>query len=233
MDFRTAVAASVMIAAAGALAGFTFQPGKDKDKPAQPGRDAAKEPVKAGQPSEQEMMEAWMKAATPGEQHKVLNAFTGTWDGTVKHWGAEGAPADESKGTTKSTWVLGDRYLRQEWKGSFMEMPFEGLGYWGYDNAKGQYFSTWMDNMGTGIMVSNGKYDPATKTFTMTGSFTNPVTKKDEKAREVVKIIDDNKHVMEMYGPDPATGKEYKMMEITYTRAGAAAPAGTDRSRGR
>jgi hypothetical protein len=28
----------------------------------------------------------------------------------------------------------------------------------------------------------------------------------------------DNNEFMEMYGPDPKTGKEYKMMEIKYSR---------------
>ena len=78
-------------------------------------------------------------------------------------------------------------------------------------------------------MVSTGKYDAATKTYTFQGTFPNPVTGKDEKARQAVKVIDDNKHVFEMHGNDMGTGKEFKMMEITYTRTGAAPafPAGT------
>ena len=30
-------------------------------------------------------------------------------------------------------------------------------------------------------------------------------------------VVDNDHHMMEMWGPDP-TGKNYKMMEITYTR---------------
>ncbi len=33
-----------------------------------------------------------------------------------------------------------------------MGMPFEGMGIDGYDNLAKQYVSTWVDNMGTGIM---------------------------------------------------------------------------------
>jgi hypothetical protein len=36
-----------------------------------------------------------------------------------------------------------------------MGMPFEGLGYTGYDNVKKQYFGTWIDSMSTGIMTSS------------------------------------------------------------------------------
>jgi hypothetical protein len=31
-------------------------------------------------------------------------------------------------------------------------------------------------------------------------------------------MVDDNTQVMEMYGPDMKTGKEYKNMEIKFTR---------------
>ena len=37
------------------------------------------------------------------------------------------------------------------------------------------------------------------------------------KWRAVTKIVDDNTQVFEMYGTDK-TGKEEKMMEMTYTR---------------
>jgi hypothetical protein len=35
-------------------------------------------------------------------------------------------------------------------------MPFEGISTLGYDNAKKTFFSTWIDNMGTGMMVMEG-----------------------------------------------------------------------------
>ena len=31
-------------------------------------------------------------------------------------------------------------------------------------------------------------------------------------------VVDDDHHTMEMYGPDPATGKQFKTMEIKFTR---------------
>lgn len=192
------------------MAGFA-QPA-DGTKPAQPA-----DPT--GQPSEQEMMEMWMKAASPAEAHKVLNAFEGTWKAVISSWMAPGAPPSMSEGTMTNRWVLGGRWLRQEYSGTFMEMPFDGLGYFGHDNIKQQYVGTWMDTMGTGMMVSSGSYDAGAKAFAMTGSFTDP-TGAEKKTREVIKIVSNDKHTMEMFGPGP-DGKEYKMMEIVYTRAAA------------
>jgi hypothetical protein len=51
----------------------------------------------------------------------------------------------------------------------------------------------------------------------MTGTMDDVFTGKPTKLRTVTRIVDANKHVMEMFGPDPA-GKEFKMMEIVYTR---------------
>jgi hypothetical protein len=36
--------------------------------------------------------------------------------------------------------------------------------------------------------------------------------------KETFKMVDDDHMVMEMFGPDPKTGKQYKTMEIKYTR---------------
>jgi hypothetical protein len=99
-----------------------------------------------------------------------------------------------------------------------MGMPFEGIATVGYDNAKKVFVSTWIDNMGTGLMKTSGPWDEATKTMTLTGTQTDPARGKDCHVREVFKVVDDNTQLMEMYGPDPMTGKEYKMMEIKFTR---------------
>lgn len=247
MKHRTMMVAAI-VAAAGMMA--WAQPGQDKSKPATPGQPDKAQPGKPadkgqpgkpadktppGQLSEQEMMDAYMKAGTPGKEHEVLNDVVGSWTANVKSWHTADSPVEESTGTAVGRWILGNRYLQQEFKGEFAGMPFEGVGVWGYDNVKKQYFSTWMDSMSTGMMLSSGKYDAASKTFTMTGTYPNPITGKDEKAREVIKIVNNNKHTMEFYGNDMVTGKEYKMMEITYTRTGGAEPAGdaTTRPAGR
>jgi hypothetical protein len=41
-----------------------------------------------------------------------------------------------------------------------------------------------------------------------------------KKMREVYNTIDDNTQVMEMFGADMKTGKEFKSMKIKFTRKG-------------
>ena len=67
-------------------------------------------------------------------------------------------------------------------------------------------------------MMMEGTWDDATKTITSKGKMVCSANGKEMEMREVFKIVDDNTQVMEMYGPDMKTGKEYKTMKIKYTR---------------
>lgn len=166
---------------------------------------------------QQAAMEAWMKVATPGEGHKALEPTIGSWNVTSTLWETPTSPAQKGTGTSENTWVLGGRFVRQDSQGEFGGMKFQGLGYSGYDNFKKKYVGTWMDTMGTMIMVMTGTADPSGKVFTATSTMDDVVTGKAMKVRTVTRIVDANKHVMEMFGPD-RSGKEFKMMEIVYTR---------------
>jgi hypothetical protein len=94
-----------------------------------------------------------------------------------------------------------------------MGMPFEGIGTLAYDNAKKEFISTWVDNMGTGVMVLTGNWDEGNKTLSLKGDCTDPGTGKDMQIRETLKVVDDKHQVMEMYMTQ-AGGKEFKTMEI-------------------
>ncbi|WP_442787662.1 DUF1579 domain-containing protein [Flavobacterium suncheonense] len=160
---------------------------------------------------------AWMDYATPGEAHKMMMAENGIWNGEMTMWMHAGAEPMKQTVSAEYKTVMGGRYQEGIHKGNFMGAPFEGKSTLAYDNATQEYTSTWIDNMGTGIMIMKGKYDPATKQFRMEGDCVDPVTKKTKKMREVVTVVDDNTRKMEMFdtGYD---GKEFKNMEIISTR---------------
>jgi hypothetical protein len=164
-------------------------------------------------------MKAWMDFATPGEQHKALAKSDGKWTAETSMWMEPDKPAMTSTGESTNKMILGGRYQMSEHKGSFMGMPFEGVAITGYDNHKKKYVSTWIDNMGTGIMQMEGTWDDGTKTMTMEGKMED-ITREGKycEMKETLKMVDDDHMVMEMYGPDNKTGKQYKTMEIKYTR---------------
>jgi hypothetical protein len=146
-----------------------------------------------------------------------MAAMAGHWTFTMSMWMAPGQPPMQSSGTMEASAILGGRYLPSTYKGSMMGMPFEGHGLDGYDNVKQEYFSTWVDNMSTGVMMSTGKCDdPACKTLTMTSEMPDPATGKVMKVREVTTHVDKDNVKFEMF-MDPGQG-EMKTMEMHLKR---------------
>jgi hypothetical protein len=161
-------------------------------------------------------MKAWMNYMTPGPMHQMLAKFNGTWKESVTFWMKPDAPASSSTSTCVNQMIMDNRYQESNHVGDMNGMPFEGRGYLGYDNAKNVFVSTWMDNMGTGIMSMEGKWDEKNKVIHFTGNMVDPMTGKELKVREEFKMIDDNNQLMEMYMTQ--NGKEFKSLEIKFTR---------------
>ncbi len=163
------------------------------------------------------MMAKWEEFMTPGPAHEVLNQKIGKWSMVVKMF-EPGAPAPmESTATTEAKWILDGRYVEDHTEGSFMGMPFRGLGLCGYDNLKKKYVGVWLDNMGTGLMLAEGDYDAATKTFTYASQGPDVMAGEYVPMRSVEKIVDADHWTMQMFQPGP-DGEEYMCMEMHYTR---------------
>ena len=71
--------------------------------------------------------------------------------------------------------------------------------------------------MGTGIMYMSGPWDSTAKSCTLTGKMMDPLSLTEKDYKETFKVIDDNTQMMEMFGTW-YDGKEFKMMEIKFTR---------------
>jgi hypothetical protein len=128
------------------------------------------------------------------------------------------AEAEESTGTMSASMTMDGRFLVENWEGLAMGQPFKGQGITGYDNFNKEYVSTWIDNMGTGIMASTGTYDPAQDALVTTGTFDDIMTgEKDKTMRGTSKFLDDNTLHIEMFVPGP-DGQEFKTGEIHAVR---------------
>jgi len=79
----------------------------------------------------------------------------------------------------------------------------------GYDNVKKKFVNTWGDNMGTGLMMAEGDYDPATKALTYVSEM-EMIPGMKTKVREVVTITDKDHHIMEWY--EDRGGKDVKTL---------------------
>jgi Protein of unknown function (DUF1579). len=180
--------------------------------------------VMSGQPNEAEMMKQMVELSKLNENHKLLADLNGSWNYTVTMWMAPNAPPMKSTGTAVRKSTMGGRYIMMDVTGK-MKMPgpdgklkdftFQGHGMEGYDNVKKKFVGSWIDNMGTGIVLSEGDYDPATKTFTYTSDM-EPVPGMKTRVRETLKVTDKDHMVFEWY--ENRGGQEVKTMEIDYTR---------------
>jgi hypothetical protein len=174
--------------------------------------------------SEAEMMAKMMELAQPGPEHKRLAGIVGTWSYTIKYWMSPDAPPNVSTGTAVAREVMGGRYFITEHAGK-MQMPgpdgkmmdteFKGMSVEGYDNAKKKFVASWIDNMSTGIMNSEGTYDADAKVLTYHAEY-EPMPGMKVKIRETVKIPDKDHHTFEFF--EDRGGKEVKTMEIQYVR---------------
>lgn len=202
---------------------------QDQATPAPSSPAVATSPVAApgGSPNEAEMMKQMMELSKLGENHKLLKDLNGTWSFTVKMWmnGDPNSKPQVSKGTAVRKSVMDGRYVAMDVTGKMQvpgpdgkmkDMTFKGMGTEGYDNVKKKFVGSWMDNMGTGIMTSEGDYDPATKTFTFTGEI-EAIPGMKQNIREVLKVTDKNHMTFEWY--ETRGGQEMKTMQIDYTRS--------------
>lgn len=180
----------------------------------EPSEPAVAAPATTETPAPAMTFEAY---ATPGPEHKTLALSSGRWDAEVTSWWVPGQPPSKSTLVTENKMILGGRYQQSTSKGKMDGKPFEGVSTTAFDNAKKKYLSTWVDNMGTGIMSMEGVYDEPTKTINFSGTMIDPTSGKDQPVRETFTLIDNDHQLMQMYcnGPD---GKEYKTMQIMFTR---------------
>lgn len=217
------VAASLPLVAAA-------QDKKPEGQPSAPQAHAAGQESKGGMPAdmdEKAMWEMMEKLGAPGDNHKLLETYmVGDWTYTMKSF--HGPEPEESTGTMTTKSVYGGRYFVGQLKGTISvpgpdgkkeKKQFEGTSTTTFNNSTEKFQNTWIDSMSTGIFISEGTYDASTKTFTYSGTMDYGPMKCT--SRIVIKLIDKNKHTMEMH-ESMGGAPEMKTMEITYTRKGSA-----------
>lgn len=226
----TCIAAAVLAAAAGTFA--LAQPTKDATKApakpaAQPAKNAPAQPAKQADHPTPPLPPGWTEAdmiacteaGTPGKMQEHLAAGAGTWTGKTTMWMAPGTEPMTTESTSTVKMIMDGRYAECEWKSDMPGMgPFHGRGIYAYDNTAQKFQSTWIDNHSSGIMMGTGELSPDGKTLTWNFTYTCPITKKPTTMREVETITGPNSRTMEMFGVDPKSGKEFKMMSVELSR---------------
>jgi hypothetical protein len=165
--------------------------------------------------NEEEMMKQWMESISIGEEHKEMAELEGTFSYVSTFWSQPGAEPMKSEGKTTVESLMEGRYVKETHEGEVMGMPFHGVGFTGYDKVQGEYVSTWMDNMGTGIMKFTGHKNAEGQIVTMADAI-NPMTHAKE-THKTVTTYNPNGWVMDYFVVD-SDGEEFQSMNIVYER---------------
>ena len=159
----------------------------------------------------QEMMKKAEAAGKPGPGHKAMEHFAGNWRCEVKCWMDPNGQPQQSQATAKTAWIMGGRFLQEDFQGQMMGQTFNGPYIMGFNNVKQVYQSVWFDDMNTALFTTEGKGD--SKVITLEGKGSCPATgRTDVPMKAVYRVISPDKHTFEMFDGNNRT------MEITYTR---------------
>jgi hypothetical protein len=160
----------------------------------------------------------YLKYITPGEMHKMMATWEGKWDAEITAWMDASTPAQNATGKVENKMIMNGLYQLATFSADLMGTPYEGQGTTGFNNLRGLFETTWIDNMSSAILKMEGFWNGSTKTMNLKGRMLDPFTATTKAVRQTLKIVDDNTQIMEMFQTG-ADGKEFRMMQIKYTRA--------------
>jgi hypothetical protein len=147
-------------------------------------------------------------------EHRMLATLVGDWAVKQSLWTTGNAAPKVDAGRATFSLVLDGHELQQKLTiddGT----GFEGLGYLGFDQVARQFFSTWMDVNFTGIVVAEGAFDPATRTYVLRGSMSAQGGKRIP-VREVI-TVDGPDHFSYAYF-ETHGGNEALAVKLDYKR---------------
>lgn len=162
-------------------------------------------------------MAACAELARPAPEHALLEPFVGEFRAKVTMWWQPGADPMVSTGTMTNRLILGGKFIEHD----YTDDPgmFQGKGYWGYNTVDKRWEGVWVDAMAPFMHIETGSHDANAKAWEMTGEMTDPASGARMRKRSVVKLIDNDRHTMEMYFSKDGASEEFKSMVIEYTRA--------------
>jgi hypothetical protein len=149
----------------------------------------------------------------PGEHHKQLDSLAGSWNVAITFRLGNG-PERHGSATCEARWILGGRFLEQQYKS---DSGLEVRQFVGYDNQKKKFFEVKFDNSDTGVLHTEGTISDDGKRITNFGDRLDPVTGKSARLRTVTTIIDGDHFTIEWFlvGAD---GVEQRTVLMAHSR---------------
>ena len=129
--------------------------------------------------------------------HDQLKRLVGNYTTEMTSFYPDPSKPTKTKGKASFRMILAGKFVQQRYTGEVEGMKYNGIGTSGYDTAKKKYVGTWVDSLNTGIMHTEGSYDPKTHTLTEMGTMSTPMG--EMKTKNVTKYVDKDNFVFTMY----------------------------------
>jgi hypothetical protein len=149
------------------------------------------------------------------KQKEKLQTLLGSWTGKMSTWFEPGDPisVEENTGTFKAG--VNENFVVYEYASSMQGNAFKGMAIFGYNPAKQQFQSSWIDSfhMDGAIMFSEGEITE--NGFSILGSYTYENVKHGWRTQ--LEIISADEIVLTAF--NISFGEETKATETRYTRS--------------
>lgn len=161
------------------------------------------------------MMAQARKYTQPGDAHKLLHRFLGTWDTETRITVPGSSPAPE-KGTATCRWLIDGRWLQCDASGQMMGMPMRTSFILGYNIFKMSYVSSAINSVDTAMIYSEGDLDPSGKALLMYGTLDEYLTgEHDKMVKSVWRFVSDDEMKLEVHDL-PIGENNTQVFEIRY-----------------
>ncbi len=158
----------------------------------------------------------WAEYMTPSSVHTLLAEYVGDFKMEITLSMGEGKEPSIVNVKSEHRMLLGDRFLEMKQKGTMMGMDYQSIMTIGFNNTDKKFALTSITNMGTGTLSLFGEWDEKSKSASLIGELTNPVSKNTITVKQIVSFVDKDTILIESFdkeGDNPEKKTvEYKLI---------------------
>jgi hypothetical protein len=159
----------------------------------------------------------WAVYMTPSEVHKLMEKMTGSFKMEITMSMGAGKEPNIVTVNSDNKMLLGGRFLEMKQQGTMMGMDYQSIMTFGFNTIDKKMSLTTITNMGTGTLSLFGVWDENSKSASLKGLLTNPVTQTVINVRQVITFIDDNTILIESYDQE-GDKPEIKTVQYKFIR---------------
>lgn len=170
--------------------------------------------------SKAQSQDPWTEYMTPSGIHTLFSQYTGSFKMEITMSMGEGKEPSIITVNSNHLMLLGGRFLEMKQQGDMMGMDYQSIITLGYNNTDKTMSLTTITNMGTGTLSLSGEWDENSKSATLFGQLTNPVTKNSIAVKQVVAFVDVDTILIESYDKE-GNKPEKKTVQYKLIRNGS------------